>query len=286
MILLILPIVLLYFIFLKIKENFSNNDLDNFYTYKKELPLGEQLVMNVKEEKIKRNEVNVLHDQCSKLSECEDLKNDSLDKGCGYCGATKKFLMGNSEGPFDDVCLEGWAFNAQMCNKNKEQKVCSTIKNCFEIQNNMTNRNCGWCPAKNKAFVYKNENGILKTKYNDDQCNTNLIQGENCFNKELNTQDICNKGGNGPHSVACLRKMWRDVGCSTQSDISKEMDDIDNKYVLKWNKLSIPEIWEDMKQMKLKADLKSGEDYKICYGKDLLETEETYLKPLSTFLKR
>ena len=110
----------------------------------------------LKVSKVKKNEVNVLHDQCSKLSECEDLKNDSLEKGCGYCGATKKFLMGNSEGPFDDVCLEGWAFNAQICNKNKEKNVCSTIKNCFEIQNNMTNRNCGWCPAKNKAFVYKN----------------------------------------------------------------------------------------------------------------------------------
>ena len=76
-----------------------------------------------------------------------------------------------------------------------------------------------------------------------------------------------------------------DVGCSTQSDISKEMDDMDNQYVLKWNKMPIPEIWEDMKQMKLKADLKKDEDYKICYGKDLLETEETHLKPLSSLNK-
>ena len=73
----------------------ENSKMDGFYYFDKDLPIGQQLVSNVMKQKSavkKSDEVSELHDQCKKMKNCSDLKNQSADRGCGYCGATQKFL--------------------------------------------------------------------------------------------------------------------------------------------------------------------------------------------------
>jgi hypothetical protein len=248
-----------------------NSKMDGFYYFDKDLPIGQQLVSNVMKQKStvqKSDEVSKLHDQCKKMKNCSDLKNQSKDRGCGYCGATQKFLMGNSNAPFTDTCTGGWAFSSTICQKNKAKQVCNNITNCLGINVENETKSCGWCKGKKKAYVTKTKDGASVPAYSDDTCNTALLGPGKC-----NNSDICG-GANydkGPHSVDCLRKMWKDVGCSASSSVSKNMGTLTKDPVKQWNKQSTQKVFNAMTEYKKKADKKNKEYYQLCYGKKMKE---------------
>jgi len=242
-------------------------ELDKFYKYDKNKPLGEQLVLNVMNEK-KKGVVGKLHDQCGALNNCADIHNPMNDRGCGYCGATNKFLMGNVQGPFTDICPDGWSYSAQTCQKNKEKALCSNLKSCHELVSEGDKKICGWCPPNKQAYVVSPGRGI-QPKYNDDKCGTPLLRAGQC-----------NQGGGpcagksydkGPHSEECLKKMWKDIGCNSNSWVHGKMGDENDARVKRWNGMSIPNVFKDMKQYKAGADNGHDDARYLCYGQEKAE---------------
>lgn len=243
--------------------------LDKFYTYNKSKPLGEQLVMDVMNDKEgftlgDGSSVSRLHEQCSKLKNCKDIKNLSNDRGCGYCGATKKFLMGNSKGPIADHCPKGWTYSSQTCKKVRQKDVCKNLKSCLGLVSHGPTKICGWCPQKKKAFIARSHQGQLHPVHKEDSCNTPLLGPGKC----MHVSGPCS-GHNynkGPHTVECLRKIWKDVGCSPASKMGYKLRDVNDARVRNWNKMSVPKMYKDMLKFKREADKGSREHQILCYG--------------------
>ena len=234
---------------------------DNFYRYEKDRPFGEQLVLDVMGEK-KQNAVDNLSNECSKISDCGGLKNTSLNKGCGFCSATGKFLMGNSKGPLTDVCPGGWSWTTEICKKNKEKALCKDLTSCLGMVTDGPTSVCGWCKKTNKAYVAKKgKNNQLFPKYPEDKCDILIGPGQCAGPSE------CSNKKSGPHNVECLRKIWKDIGCSATSEISSNMDDLSDKRVVQWNSMSTQKVFEDMKKLKTDADKCDRASYTLCYGK-------------------
>ena len=248
-------------------------ELDKFYQYDKNKPLGEQLVLNVMNEK-RGGIVGKLHGQCDALKSCADIRNLKNDRGCGYCGATNKFLMGNLQGPFTDICPSGWSYSPQTCQKNKEKGLCVNLKSCHELVSEGDKKICGWCPSNSKAYVISPGRGI-KVKYPEDKCDTPLLRAGQC----AQGSGLCigENYDKGPHSEECLKKMWKDIGCKSNSWVYGKMSDEKDARVKRWNSMSIPKIFKDMKQYKIGADGGHDDAKYLCYGKEkALERKEGF----------
>jgi len=236
---------------------------DNFYRYDKNRPFGEQLVLDVMGER-KANNVDNLSNECSQISDCGSLKNSSLDKGCGFCSATGKFLMGNARGPLTDTCPGGWSWTAEVCKKNKEKALCKDLTNCLAMVSDGPTSVCGWCKKSNKAYIaVKGKNNQLTPKFPDDKCGVgDMIGPDKCTGPSE-----CSGKKTGPYSAECLRKLWKDVGCSATSEISSKMDDLTDKRVVQWNSKSVAVAFADMMKLKTEADECDRASYTLCYGK-------------------
>ena len=239
--------------------------MDNFYRYEKPRPLGEQLVLDVMSEGGGGdNVVSRLSDKCSGIKECAGIKNTNLEKGCGYCGGSNSFMMGNAKGPLTSTCKDGWSWTPGVCQKNKEKALCSKLTSCLGMVTDGPTSICGWCKDSNKAYVTKKAKGnTLIPKYPDDKCKQMTAPGKcegegPCADGNFNT---------GPHSTECLRKLWKDVGCSATSDVAAKMSDAQNSRVKQWNTQSGQKVYLDMKKLKGEADNCDRAGYTLCYGK-------------------
>ena len=93
---------------------------------------------------------------------------------CGYCLDTNMIVAGNKDGPVEHVCSKkGWVppgpdAGAQ-CTKMKERYICSTMKDCGDTAGKKSI--CAWCPLTAKGMVFKQKDGGLFPKYDDDVCN-------------------------------------------------------------------------------------------------------------------
>ena len=175
-------------------------ELDAFYRYEQERPLGEQLVLDVM-----KSSGPTPSDECAQLKVCNDIKNINPDKGCGYCADSEKFMMGNAGGPMANICASGWSFTPETCKKNREKAVCGNITSCLGVVQNEPTKICGWCPKANVALVASKKNGVKIPKYREDKCNTPLFGGDSCRN-----DPICGgtKYDTGPHSPERKRKIY------------------------------------------------------------------------------
>ena len=245
-------------------------EMDNFYRYERQRPLGEQLVLDVMAEGAAgagSSEVKRLSSQCAAIKDCAGLKNSNINKGCGYCTASDTFLMGNAKGPLTDTCSGGWSWTPEVCKKNREKGLCSKLKSCLGMVVDGPTSVCGWCKTSNKAFVVqKGKGNTLSPKYPDDKCNKIIAPGK-CTGEDIGGACADGKFNTGPHSSECLRKLWKDVGCSATSDIAAKMGDLNNSRVKQWNSQSGMNVYQDMKKLRDQADKCDQTSYALCYGK-------------------
>ena len=238
-------------------------ELDNFYRYEEERPLGEQLVLDV----MKSGKSSPLAsdiDECRNLKTCNDIKNSNPEKGCGYCAKNDKFMIGNAEGPMANICPDGWSFTPEICKKNKEKAVCGNITSCLGVVQDEPTKICVWCPRAKKAYVSAINDGVAIPKYDDDKCDSPLFGGDSC-----RSDPICSaKYDSGPHSGECLRKIWKDAGCSAKSIVSSNMENPKDSHVIRWNSQSVPNVYKDMRGIKLSAEKCDVQSYSSCYGRE------------------
>jgi hypothetical protein len=239
--------------------------MDQFYRYDRPRPLGEQLVLDVMGESGGCDgEVCRLSDKCSGIKDCAGIKNSSPEKGCGYCTTSNSFMMGNVKGPLTNTCKEGWSWTPEVCQKNKEKGLCSKLTSCLGMVVDGPTSVCGWCKTSNKAYVARKAKGnMLAPKYPDEKC-TQMIAPGKCPGEGACAGGNFNKG---PHSTECLRKLWKDVGCSATSDIAAKMGDSTNSRVIQWNSQPGSKVYLDMKKLKDESDKCDRAAYALCHGK-------------------
>ena len=213
-----------------------------------------------------KNNINI----CRSLTKCEQLKDYPH---CGYCGSTNRFEYnygGNKEiGP--DVCPadengNSWTKTTYDCNKIQNQKLCSNIKTCTQLQKGTEmGELCAWCPSDSKAKVATQGkkallmyDGIRKgessSKIKSDKCPylgdpdpafpdegplfDELIRAGNCSICDQPNKEGESKGNTGTHSRACLNSLWQTpyskdktiVQCTTDYDDETINSDIKSKY--------------------------------------------------------
>lgn len=184
---------------------------------------------------------------CKKIQSCDDLDNTP----CGYCFYNDEFYYGDENGPKTDVCPGGWVKTKEDCYKRRERATCDKVQSCHEMTGEASI--CAWCPTKNKAYVYKSENGVLVPKYPEDECNDiDQVTGQNLgmiLQKDcssFNQEHPC-VGPNedtGPHSIECLEKLWTNAGCSKIGTHAPAINEQNREW---WNTKSWKQVAEDMK---------------------------------------
>ena len=245
-------------------------EMDQFYRYEKVRPLGEQLVLDVMTEGGglgKDNAVSRLSNKCAGLKDCAGIKNTSLDKGCGYCPESNSFMMGNAKGPLTSTCKSGWSWTPSVCKKNKEKGLCSKLTSCLGMVTDGPTSVCGLCKTSNKAYVTtKGKGNTLMPKYPDEKCDQMIAPGK-CTGADVGGPCADGNFNKGPHSTECLRKLWKDSGCSATSDIAAKMGDLTNARVKQWNSQAGQKVYLDMKKLREEADKCDRASYALCYGK-------------------
>ena len=208
---------------------------------------------------------------CRSLTKCEQLKDHPQ---CGYCGSTNRFEynFGRRKNIGPDVCPPDengnnmWSLSMYDCNKIQNQKKCSTIKSCTQMQKGTElGELCAWCPSDSTAKVAtKGKKALLMydgfrkgestSKIKSDECPylgapdpeypdegplfDELIRAGNCSACDEPNEDGESKGHTGTHSRACLNSLWQSpyskdktvVQCTTDYDDEAMNSDIKMKY--------------------------------------------------------
>lgn len=250
---------------------FSNPELDNFLELDTSKPVGEQLTKT----NIPSINGRMVSEIDQKIALCKTLTSPSQINGndCGYCFSTGKYVYGNKDGPIVDACPRGWVFTSDGYSKYQEREICSKVKSCNEMIGDA--KICGWCPTSKKAMVAKSVNGKLVPKYPEDACNfqdtltgedIGLVRQQDCSKYEGDYPCISNTMNTGPHSNACLNKLWTGAGCSLSG--TSAPNKVDTSW---WNSRDWKSVLADMRLYNKYANSNNWSDAKkympLCYGK-------------------
>ena len=162
---------------------------------------------------------------CRALNKCSDLGNNN----CGYCAFDKEFRFGDENGPKADVCpANAWTTDANKCTELREKEICSNVKSCGDLYGE-AEKLCGYCPTTGVAMVMKKVGDKFVPKYPDDVCNAEgygLIPGDKCA-KFLNDHPcITPYYLTGPQSEKCVKKLWKNSGCTTDKPYGRTFKQI------------------------------------------------------------
>lgn len=152
---------------------------------------------------------------CRALTKCEQLANNQ----CGYCAADKEFRFGDANGPTADVCPKNaWTMNANKCKELREKDICNEVKSCGDLYGE-AEEICGYCPTTGKSMpMMKGADGKYFPKYSGDICPNSedfgLLTGDKCGKFLKDHPCITPYSMSGPHSAACMKKLWRNSGCT------------------------------------------------------------------------
>ena len=150
-----------------------------------------------------------------------------MEQTVGYCFYNDSFYYGDDKGPYTDVCPGGWVKTKEECQERRERAICDKVSSCHEMVGEASI--CAWCPTKNKAFVYKEEDGILVPKYPaKDSCvddslsgtKLGLVKQSDCSKFDQEHPCIGPNENKGPHSAKCLAQLWKEAGCSVKGKSS------------------------------------------------------------------
>lgn len=270
----------------------TDDTSEKFYKFDMTKPLGHQLEMvEATEYKNKSSEIDANVARCKSIKSCKELDNTN----CGYCFSSNKFIYGNENKPFTDVCEKGWVKTTSECEEYRERAICNKITKCSDMVGEASI--CAWCPTTNKAMPYIEQDGILVPKYpNKDTCNDpsltsstqlGLVKQSQCDAFEKDHPCIGPNENTGPHSSKCLQHLWKTSGCSTKGS---KYPTTNNPQTSWWNKRSWKAVFEDMKALFSNANSSNWnlakDNYKACYGNDPDPCDPKYNGPLECYQKQ
>ena len=162
---------------------------------------------------------------CRALTKCSQLKNNN----CGYCAAEKEFRFGTKDGPAANVCPKDyWTTEAAKCEELREKEICSNVKSCGDLYGEAA-KLCGYCPTTGQSMVMKKVGDKYVPKYSDDTCNAEgygLIPGDKCGKFLKDHPCITPNYLSGPHSAACVKKLWKNSNCTDKTPYGKTFYDL------------------------------------------------------------
>ena len=226
------------------------------------------LVTDKVDNNINNNKINlgIQMKKCKNITSCDEIDSNP---GCGYCSSTNNFAKGDENGPFDDVCpKDKWSLNKQDCQKKKDKEVCINATQCGDLVGDIKNK-CAYCPTTGKIVPYKIVDGKAVSKYGEDVCDYpgGLVTGDNCGTFQEQHPCITPFKTSGPHSEACLKKIWKNSGCTNEKVANSDMNtltQIKKSYEFLSNK------WKN-----IFLESRDNKDYDValeynkqCYGDD------------------
>jgi hypothetical protein len=162
---------------------------------------------------------------CRALTKCSQIANNS----CGYCAFDKEFRFGTKDGPSADVCpAGGWTTDATECQKLREKEICSNVKSCGDLYGEAA-KICGYCATTGKAMVMMKKGDKLFPKYADDVCGGDgygLLTGDKCGAFLKDHPCITPTYLSGPHSAACVKKLWGNAKCTNTKPYNKSFEEL------------------------------------------------------------
>ena len=253
----------------------DSSDFDIFYkisdhTTEEQTPT---LVKSTPDTTLATTNVDQQVKKCKSIKSCDELEGTQ----CGYCLLNDTFYYGNDKGPFTDVCPGGWVKTKEQCQERQERSICEKVKSCNEMVGDADI--CAWCPTSNKAMPYKMEGSIAVPKYDIDKCNDidilnnnkklGLVLQKQCKSFDADHPCIGPNENSGPHSKACLKKLWKAGGCPSTGSRAPGQTTADLSW---WNTQSWKNVLIDMQNWFKDANSKDWSlvktHYKGCYGKD------------------
>lgn len=271
----------------------SNPAADMFYSYNNadnKLELNNTADINLSDTAGSYQPVDQAVEQCKKINSCDELDGTP----CGYCFYNNKFYYGDEKGPKTDVCPGGWVKTKEDCVKRRERAICDKVSSCQNMIGDAAI--CAWCPTKNKAFVYKTENGKIVPKYEQDICddidittnqNLGLIKQKECNAFKQAHPCIGPNEDTGPHSQQCLNHLWKESGCSVNGNLAPDKN---SKQSDSWNQLGWQNILDNMKLIFNSATgsnwLLAKSNHKACLGSDPDPCDPKYNGPLECYQKK
>lgn len=230
---------------------------------------NKSLVTTKIDNNINNNKINIgiEMNKCRNIKNCNEL--DNLP-GCGYCSSTNNFAKGDENGPYDDVCpKDKWSLDKKECEKKKDQEECVNLSNCGDLVGDIALK-CAFCPTSSKIVPYKLVNGKAVAKYGEDQCEYigGLVTGDKCGSFQKEHPCITPLKNTGPHNEACIKKMWKNSGCTNEKVANTDMNtlkEIKKSYEFLSNK------WKDIfTKSRDSNDYDSALEFtKQCYGDDV-----------------
>ena len=182
---------------------------------------------------IDRNVVN-----CRAITKCSQLGNNK----CGYCAYDKEFRFGDENGPEADVCpAEAWTTDSTKCEELREKEICSNVKSCGDLYGE-AEKICGYCPTTGVAMVMKKVGDKYVPKYPDDVCNAEgygLLPGSKCAKFLKDHPCITPYYLTGPQPEACVEKLWKNSGCTTEKPYGSTYKELGNEWKKGYKELGI-----------------------------------------------
>ena len=188
--------------------------LDNDKNLKKFVPVG-----------LERTHIDKGVKNCRQITSCSQLNNGN----CGYCAYDKEFRFGDKNGPKANVCpKKAWTTDPNKCQELREKEICSNAKSCGDLYGE-AEKICGFCPTTGVAMPMKKLGNKYVPKYPDDSCNAEgygLLPGDKCAKFLKDHPCITPYHRSGPHSVPCIRKLWKNSKCTNPKPYFKSFDNL------------------------------------------------------------
>lgn len=265
---------------------------EKFYKFDTTQPMGKQLeIVEPTSVTMKESNVDEQVQRCSNLTSCSQLDGTN----CGYCFSNNRFYYGNDKGPLTDVCEKGWVRTGKDCQEYRERAICAKVTNCHEMVGEASI--CAWCPTKNIAMPYIEQNGILVPKYPDkDKCNDEditsgkqlgLVKQGDCDQFYKDHPCIGPNEDKGPHSDACLQHLWKQSGCQVQGTHNPDKNQTQKNW---WNQRGWKAVFSDMKAWFSDANSSNWSlaksHHEGCYGTNPDPCDPKYNGPLECYQKK
>ena len=213
--------------------------------------------------------IDAAHTKCNAISDCDDLANAP---DCGYCAATDSFYYGTNKGPKTQVCqTKDWGKTVEECKKMKDRAMCAQVTDCSMLIGKKGER-CGYCPTAGIGMVAKPDGSVpgkFISKYAEDKCDApvGLLKADKCAQWLKDNPCSTPKWNTGPHTEACIRKLWTNSKCTTTDKINGQ-DITAYKNIMK-PFTEIGKVFQDTHtKSQAGGDVNKARTFqKLCFGK-------------------
>ena len=194
------------------------NDAVNTNILKESAPKNTELKNRINDSSMEETSTDKSEAQCNALSSCTDI----VGTNCGYCAATNDFYFGDSKGPKTQVCQKkDWGASVSDCIKVKDKGLCGQVTDCAGLIGE-AGKKCGYCPTSGIGMVAKKSGNKFVPKYSDDICTSanGLLKNDTCSQYLRDNPCSTPQWNTGPHSDACIKKLWKNSKCTTTDKIN------------------------------------------------------------------